>query len=385
MSRPEVLIDGIVFENDSQIGIWRLFFEVMSRTSTDIQYTLLLATKPKQPVPAGVAVRRIGPRYDPNSRKQIPLKLWNWPFEKALQAKSPQAIWHSTFFGLDPRERTFKVVTVYDMAAERHYAHGPYVEQRARKARSLKEADVVLAISKATAKDLCDFYPNLADKIRVMHLGGEHLSSQQHSDAEKRPNVLREHIADEDYCLFVGGRYAYKNFGCVVESLASPLWPASLRLVVVGTPFDEAEQSFIRSKGVEKKIVHVGKVSHDLLETYFRYAKCFVFPSLIEGFGIPILEAQTLGTVPVLSDTTVFREVAGDGAIYFAPHSPNELAGAVSDSLVNERRSKVIQASLENIARFSWDETARIAVNCYTQLWDSSSESVDATRRKGES
>ncbi|MCY2974102.1 MAG: glycosyltransferase family 1 protein [Planctomycetota bacterium] len=233
--------------------------------------------------------------------------------------------------------------------------------------------DSILTISNSSTEDLCRFFPSLEEKVRVMPLGGEHLrrlsTEQVHTGQPELQGELHESVRGQDFCLFVGGRYAYKNFACVVEALSLPTWPSDLRLVVVGPPFDGAERAFIKAMAADKKIVHVGKVNDDVLSVYYRSAKCFIFPSLIEGFGIPILEAQTFGVVPVISDTPVFHEVAGEGAIFFNPSSPNELANAVKSVLVLEIRTRTIQAAEKNLSRFSWDRAASITMQCYEDLW----------------
>ncbi len=357
----KVLVDGVSFENNSQIGIWRLFYEVMSRTSQEVDYTLLLSSEPLQPIPEGVRVIPWITRYDPASRIRHYRKWIDWPKTSLLERRFKDAIWHSTFFSADPRRQSLSVVTIYDMIAEVGYAIGPYLAQRNLKSAAVKSADVILAISETTAQQFVRFNPASASKVHTIPLGHEHLNKTTSGKLVVLPDT-------KPYCLFIGGRYAYKNFCTLVEALSRPEWPSHLNLVVVGAPFDDAEKAWIDAVGVASKLNHVGKISDDQLAAYYRKAECFVFPSLMEGFGIPILEAQAAGTVPLLSDTPVFREVGGSGAVYFDPHSPGEIANCVRSIADAKSRLSILENAANNLQRYSWDETAKVTMACYASL-----------------
>jgi glycosyltransferase involved in cell wall biosynthesis len=362
MGRPRVLIDGVAFETATRIGIWRLFYEVISRTSADIDYTLLLNGKAAQPIPTGMKVWKIGPRYDRDSRRDLPLKILNWPLEARLKRQFGDAIWHSTFFTLDPRRKTKVVVSLYDMIAETAYSIGPYFEQRRSKTSCLNQANAVLAISQTTAKDCMRFFPQVAPLVRVVHLGHEHLTFNSASQQSNRQTL-------GDYCLYVGGRYAYKNFSTLVEAVGTTEWPQRLKLVVVGSPFDDAELAWIRANKVGDRILNIGNVSDHELATIYQQAHCFVFPSLLEGFGVPVVESQFARTVPVLSDICIFREIAGDGAIYVDPFSPRSIATGVGKALLPDTCNNVLEYASRNFVRFSWETAAAKTVECYEDVF----------------
>ncbi len=360
MKAIQVLVDGIVFENSRQIGIWRIFYEIMRRTTTHIEYTLLLAGKPHQPIPEGVRIEFAWHRSQSNQHTyagRIARKLK----KIAVARKHEDAIWHSSFFTTDPRSNASNVVTIYDMIAERYfYWGGDWAEaQHEQKKQAISLADEIVAISKTTAEDIKRFYPNIDKEIAIIPLGIEHLNVPQDAMPDQSANP---------FALFVGLRNSYKNFSLILEALASKRWPSDLPLKVVGAPFSSLEQSLVNYFGVTDKVECVGRLKDSELSEVYRRSTCFIFPSLAEGFGLPILEAQANASVPILSDIPVFREVAGDGALFFDPRDCDSLCDAVHQALDGYGRQKIVAAAKENVLRYSWDAAAEEMVNVYSRL-----------------
>ena len=285
MSSIHVLIDGIVFENDFQIGIWRVFYETMRRTSKDIQYTLLLSRKPRQPVPEGVQVQQSSHRGKWRRFNLLERLRRKQSIRRLLANRFRDAIWHSTFFSIDPRHAQRSVVTVYDMVAERYFHLGPdwAAAQHERQSAAILRANQILAISNSTAADISKFFPDSCGKITVMPLGSEHI---------ERVHLEADLSSPNPYSLFIGNRDYYKNYVVVVEALASARWPNGMSLKVVGAPFSEMEKSLHNFFNVADKIEHVGHVSDAELSRLYQKAICFLFPSLAEGFGLPLLERK---------------------------------------------------------------------------------------------
>ena len=355
MRTPRVIIDGTVFESDRQLGIWRLFYETMSRTSNQIDYTLLLSQPPLQRVPAGVRVIDASHRTGPLSRFDL---VGQWKRANSLRriASLPSdSIWHATYFTGDPHPKRQSVVTVYDMLAERYlYYDQGLASQKALKRPAITSASRLLAISNATAQDLEKFYPVTRGRISVIPLGSEHLEKF----VEESPRDCRR-------CLFVGARLSYKNFGLVLDALKSQMWPNDVDVDIVGPDFTQDEKDYVRYVGVESRLHHLGRLSDTELSRRYHNSLCFIFPSLIEGFGLPILESQRNGCLPVVSDIPVFREVAGEAAIFFDPRSPDSLASAVTEASLR----KSVPADLAgNLERYSWDQAADALIACYHSL-----------------
>lgn len=361
MSRMQILVDGIVFENSSQIGIWRVFYETIRRTSRDIDYTILLCQRPKQPLPEGVRVEQSSHRRVLR-RRNVPGRILRRVSAVNLERRYPDAVWHSTFYSLDPRRCGKSVVTVYDMIAEKHFAlvGGWAQQQRDQKLPAISRADKAIAISNTTAADLIRFFGEWEGKVAVMPLGAEHIRSESLSIAVGNSSSA---------VLYVGSRGGYKNYGSVVEALSLKQWPTGLRLRVVGPPFSEMETDLHRYYGVSDSIDHVGRVSDAQLADEYRRAVCFIFPSIAEGFGIPVLESQANSCVALLSDTSIFREIAGEGALFFDPHDCRSICDAACRSRDARVREAVLMAAKDNLTRFSWDDAARAVANVYSSIF----------------
>jgi len=281
----------------------------------------------------------------------------------AISSQYKNAIWHSTFFTLDPRIDQPNVVSVYDMIAEKYFhLGGSWAESQIYcKNEAIRRADQIIAISSTTANEARRFYPELSQKIHAIPLGADHLTLPSKSDFLQSSDV-------SPYALFVGARGIYKNFILVIESLASTQWPADLKLKVVGAPFSQMEIRLLDYYRVSHKIVHEGRVTDRKLSQLYQGAVCFIFPSLDEGFGIPVIESQINACVPVLSDIPVFREVAGDGAIYFNPRDPESLCLAVHQYIEHVYRDSVLIAAESNLRHYSWDNSAKLVLESYARL-----------------
>ena len=276
-------------------------------------------------------------------------------------------MFHSTWYTDGPGLP--EIVTVHDMLQERLTELFPDgKKQVAVKRRGIERAKICIAISESTAKDLREVYPWAAGKIRVIHHGAEHLAGRAGDIGAAE--AMRGRYGE--YVLFVGERHGYKNFAVVLEAMTrtgAGGWPAASKLVLVGREFSPAENQALQEKGLAERVVHLGRVSDGMLATCYQGAGAFVFPSRMEGFGFPVLEAQGLGVPLICSDTAVFREIAGEGAVFFDPLSGDGLASAVGRVLGDaEGAKKLVEAGRRNVGRFSWDRCAELTRAIYAEV-----------------
>lgn len=160
----------------------------------------------------------------------------------------------------------------------------------------------------------------------------------------------------KDYALYIGNAYPHKN----LEFLVKAWEKVNLPLVIAGG----RSVFYDRLKITSKNIIHIGHVE-DLTELY-KHAIVFVFPTLMEGFGLPPLEAMK-HSVPVLcSDIPVLHEVLGDAAIYFNPKDPIDLKNKLVYALAN--RKKLIATGKVQIKKYSWEKMARETLAVYESI-----------------
>lgn len=255
------------------------------------------------------------------------------------------------------------VVTVYDMIHEKMPDYFPHVSKNTEsKKKVISRADRVIAISQNTKDDLINLFGIDEEKIEVIYLG---------NSLDFNSLDLGEELSwlPQKYILFVGNRGAYKNFQKFLESV-SPLLrdDGDLHLVCVGGRFKGAEQELLEEYGVKEKVFQLSCSDKELAHIY-KNARCFVFPSLYEGFGLPILEAFSAKCPVACSNCTSLPEVAGGAAVYFDPKSESEIQEAVRKTIYdNDLRKDLIQKGIQRAAKFSWKETARQTKMVYESL-----------------
>ena len=132
--------------------------------------------------------------------------------------------------------------------------------------------------------------------------------------------------------------------------------------------FNDSEKDFLQILDLSKKVVHY-PVSDEFLIELYKNAIAFVFPSLYEGFGVPVLEAFSAGCPVICSNTSSFPEIAGDAAFFFDPYDKDSIHDSVKSVISdNNLRNELIHKGYERIKAFSWQETANRTKKLYMSL-----------------
>jgi glycosyltransferase involved in cell wall biosynthesis len=257
------------------------------------------------------------------------------------------------------------VLTVYDMIIERfphcfdrRFADGEIARKRA----AIESAAAIIAISDATSRDLRSLYPSTADRIATVHLGHEHLrrSDQPRTMSSPLPPGLLPPFA-----LYVGDRAGYKNFRVILEAMTDSAWPREVRLAVAGPRWRDEELDHLAKRSLLTRVTHLGRTSDAVLTQLYQSASCVLVPALIEGFGLPVIEAHAAAAPLVCSDTEVFREIAGDAALFFDPERPDALAARVAEVINQDVARTLRDRGRANLSRFRWPECARLTWEVY--------------------
>jgi glycosyltransferase involved in cell wall biosynthesis len=216
------------------------------------------------------------------------------------------------------------------------------------------EADVVIAVSENTKQDLVSLYQTPEEKIQVIGEGFLEKSISSSSTVSKEP-----------YLLFVGRIEERKNVARIIEAfeILKEKYQRKEQLILVGKPGYgyEKVQKKVEGSMYRSQIQEKGYVSEEEKQALFQNASVFIFPSLYEGFGLPVLEAQAMGVIVVTSDTSSLPEIGGEGALYVDPLSTESIAQGIEKALaLNEEARNVLQEKMkENLKRFSWEKCAR--------------------------
>jgi glycosyltransferase involved in cell wall biosynthesis len=264
----------------------------------------------------------------------------------------------SAFLSRMPKGKPF-VLTVYDLTHEKIFPDYKN-DVAADKKQLLEKANAIIAISENTKKDIIEVYKIPEEKITAIHLS----TSVTKDDFE----VVKD--LPERYILFVGSRGGYKSFTFFVESIMDLLQQDdSLKIVCAGGGvFIDKEIQFMKEKNIESKILNV-PVNDRRLSYLYQKALLFVFPSLYEGFGIPVLEAFACGCPCVLCNTSSLPEVGGEAADYFTPGSQQSLFKTVEDLLEDEtKRQELVFKGMQRVKQFSWDKMTEETMTVYKSV-----------------
>lgn len=236
--------------------------------------------------------------------------------------------------------------------------------------------DVIVTVSQYSRKDIAGKVGVPIDKIRVIPNG---LREPAVHDPELEAEVEERFGLGAGYILNVGGIHERKNIVRLVQAFAklcrSTNYKGSLVVTgsISGAPYQEkmrrlCEAAVVRSR-MQGRVVFTGFVTEQEVDALFRGADLFAYPSLYEGFGIPVLEAMKAGTPVVTSNLTAMPEVAGDAAVLVDPYSVEELATAMERVLSDhELRTTLKRKGAERAQRFSWQITCEEYYRLYEEL-----------------
>ena len=256
------------------------------------------------------------------------------------------------------------VLTFYDAASERFgniypdLGEGLYETKK----KLIERADAIIAISEFSKQELLHFFPVNPEKVSVVYLG-----TRFGTEPESESTHLVVAAEPFPYILYVGKRRLYKNFDGFFRSMQPVLQRhPDLHIICAGGGlFNRDEQSMFHNARLDER-VHYRPVTDAGLLSLYRNARAFVFPSVNEGFGIPVLEAFSGGCPVVLSDRSSLPEVAAEAAVYFDPEDDGAIADAVERVLTDDvLRSDLVLKGTKRLRHFSCDETARQTLAVY--------------------
>jgi glycosyltransferase involved in cell wall biosynthesis len=303
------------------------------------------------------------------ARRRIEWVRGEQQFLPRLAARAGVDVLHSLASTAPGWGRFRRVVTVHDLIHRVHpeahagvLPHGMRLLVRLAVARS----DRVIAISRSTREDLVRMLGVPPGKIDVVPQGvGRTAAVEALDEASVR---ARLDLGARPFVLSVSAKRPHKNLARLLEALA--LVPADRRPVLVLPGYPTWHEAELRERavalGVARDVRFEGWVDEELLEGLYAAARCFVFPSLYEGFGLPVLEAMRRGLAVACSDRSSLPEVAGDAALLFDPESPRAIADALERLLVDDALiAQLTAAGPFQAARFSWEATARGVLASY--------------------
>lgn len=332
--------DGIIFSLQRNGGISVLFNEILSRLQKD-SYKIECYNNNNSIVEPG------------SSYYKKPRMLERY---RDVRGVSDKSIFHSTYYRLPENKKSKIVTTVHDFTYERYIKGASKLIHTYQKNRSIRYSDKIICVSESTKQDLLEFVgSDLENKITVIPNGVSNKYYPLDIDLKMDPYQV----------LFVGARTGYKNFHSVVDALS--IIDGAVLLCVGGGDFTKAERRHL-DRCIPHKYKHSGYISEFELNFEYNKSLCLIYPSLYEGFGIPVLEAMSAGCPVIACNNSSIPEVAGNAAILLQVGDPDEIRIGINELLDLSRRSKYIQKGLLRSALFSWDDTYTKTASLYDEL-----------------
>lgn len=361
-----ILYDGQIYASQPTGGINRYFANLISRLPED--FTSALTTcqlrnvnYPTHPNLKTYFYQRFG--FRPGC---VSYWLEKYYFRGVTSLNSFDLV-HPTYYGLLTRQEMNQcrypvVLTVHDMIheifADQLDLNGHKTEE---KRKAILAAQAIICNSENTKKDLLERYSLPEEQVTVTYLASEIDLTLSHGSEPAPPHP---------YYLYVGGRYSYKNFDSLLAAFAKVVSVRpEIKLCVVGLPFNETEEKLIAELRLSEYMENYSYASDRHLAKLYRCSVAFVYPSLYEGFGIPLLEAMSCGTAVIASDCSSIPEVVGDAAILFDPKSTSDLADILLSLLDSPtERDRLINKGYQRAKAFSWDKTVAKTLNVYRSV-----------------
>lgn len=362
-------VDGNEANVEKRVGSGQFAFELLKQFSLDKNHKFLVYLKEKPRIDL--------PKESENYKYVVfgPKKFWT---QFALPAKlffskKPDVFFSPSHYG--PRfSPSPNVITIFDLS----YIHFPSLFKKddlyqltSWTKRSAKKAKAIVTISNYSKEDIVKHYKIDPKDIHVAYPGYDQNlfkpQSKQKIDAVKKKYKIKG-----DYIFFLGTIQPRKNLIRLLdafESVNRELRTGNLQLVISGKKGWLYDEFFEKIKELKSKVVIIDFAEEKDLPGLFSGAQAFVLPSLHEGFGIPVIEAQACGCPVVVSNVSSLPEIVGESGVLVDPESDDSIADGVKKVLTDEKtRTDLAERGFKNVKRFSWEKCAQEVLSTLSKV-----------------
>ncbi|MCD4700461.1 MAG: glycosyltransferase family 4 protein [Candidatus Aegiribacteria sp.] len=306
-----------------------------------------------------VIVKRPLPRFQLWFQMALPLRL----------RKDKIDVFHGLFSRLPFVLPVPGVITIHDLSGYKM----PGLHKRKTHFTNLiyplfaKKASRIIAVSEFTSKELSSCFPEVSSKTTVIYEAAPPEYSEVTEESEL-DRVREKYNLPSHFFLFLGTLEPRKNLPRLMEAFLQEVDSIPHSLIISGAIGWKTKELFNKLKisGAEDRIKLTGFVDREDIPALLSLAGAFIYPSLYEGFGLPVLEAMACGTPVITSNVSSMPEIAGDAALLVDPLSTESIANAISILAHDEgKRTLLRERGLERAGEFSWEETARKTLEVY--------------------
>lgn len=275
-------------------------------------------------------------------------------------------IYHSTYYRFLPAIRARRRVATHHDCVQEMFPHlFPNSRRIFRwKRKMYLKADLILCVSAASRADLLRFYDVAAEKAIVVHNGVSPMVREPQGESALRAEVSGK------FLLYVGARHLYKNFDGLLRAYAASGVKQNYSLLAVGGgPPNAVHSSLIEQLGLTGHVKFVPYASTALLAEAYASAALLVYPSLYEGFGMPPLEAASLGCVSLVAANPATIEICQDAAFFFEPAAPEHFSNMLQVALTDTaERAARLQRATNLLKTYTWEACGRKTLDAYQRL-----------------
>jgi mannosyltransferase len=334
----KLFIDGIIYSLQKHGGISTVFNELIKRLPYDY-YNLILYNK-----------NNFNYIKSTNNLIYKPRILERY---REINLNTEYKLFHSTYYRCPANKKMKSIQTVHDFIYERFNKGIKKRVHILQKSKAIKNADVIICVSNNTKNDLLNYYgASFENKCKVIH------------NAASSNFRQLNYIINKTQVLYIGNRSSYKNFKSLVLAISKVF---ELNLVIVGSCLTKDEQIFLQ-KNLPNRFTHLGYLSNEELNIQYNISLCLVYPSLYEGFGIPILEAMQSGCPVLAVNNSSIPEIIPEKKFLLETGNVDEIELSLKKMLNVDYRNSFINYGLNRAKDFNWENTYKNTLQIYNSL-----------------
>jgi glycosyltransferase involved in cell wall biosynthesis len=374
-------ISQIVYEGTGVATYTRSLVEALLKVDAENRY-VLFGSSLRNRAALSEFTKTLGAKNINKKFSFLPPKLleflWNGIHILPIETFTGELdVFHSSDWLEPPTSRAKRITTIHDFAVfkypETFAKRGGHdiVANQKRKLHFVKYySDLIIAVSETTKKDAIEILKITEKKIKVIYEAADQIYYRR--EAQQIAAVRQKYKIEGEYLLCVGTREPRKNLDRVVMAFAEiAAANKDLNLVIAGKYGWGKDLAGDQLSVIGNRIKLLGYVEKEDLARLYSGTQAFIFPSLYEGFGLPILEAMNCGAPVITSNLGSMKEIAGGAALLVDPERVEDIAGAISKVLRSKEVKEKLKLAGEKRAKdFSWEKTALQTLELYRQLTD---------------
>jgi len=365
-TRNEIFIHDTVENPSGQRGVNRVFMNYTKAILGKYPNKAIIYSKNDRDFDAGKLVKPLGLKRYPRLNKYI-----GYRFDELIKSHylGSCKLYFSPYYGNLFNANIQKVYIAHDMIYEKYFKkvmknHAGLIGPIKEKKNCFQNAELIICVSNYTKKDIQQIYPHIpSSRLSVIYNGVEEVFFSQKAGKK----------TEKPYFIYIGNRTDYKNFKRFLTAYGKSGVKDKVDLLVISPynyPFQADEKNIITQFNLGDFIKIKSAVSDQYLAMKYSKAHALVFPSIYEGFGLPILEAMACGTIVLSSNATSIPEIGGDIPVYFDPYSIDEMVYAIRLSLEMPeatRQHKILEGQ-KHARKFTWENTRNKFVNLISPM-----------------